>query len=143
MRIDESRVFVFNFESIEMGGGCSFPIRGESRENAVEILQKCLSRFQTELAMEFPRTLANPLAKQAEEPAITAAGGIPFDVLEMRIDTLLGDLGAKGLDEVARAKTILDWTGIEFKPANFTTIITDLELIASGQKEVSVKNKKK
>lgn len=142
MRIEENKVYVFTFNTGEHGD-LSIPVRGESREQAAQNLQDMFARMQTELAMEFPKTQAGPLAKQAEEPVMTAAGGIPFDVLEMRIDTLLGDLGAKGLEGEARATTIKEWTGIDFAPGNFTAIITDLELIASGQKEVPVKSKKK
>lgn len=141
MRIDESRVFVFQFETNDMGG-ITFPMRAESREIAAEELKKVLAKIQLELVMEFPVQSPRTLETALDTTGVDL-GGIPYDVLEMRIDTLLGDLGAKNMTPEARSKTVKEWTDIEFKPENFTRIITDLELIASGQKEVPLKPKKK
>lgn len=147
MKIEENRVYVFQFDAQEMGGGCSFPMRGETREAAVEALQKCLGRFQTELAMEFPKvsgpSLSAPASFMGEQVANSASPeGIPPEVLEMRIDTLLADLGGKDLAGIAKAETIKLWTGNELTPVNYAKIITELELIASGQKEITPKKKK-
>lgn len=146
MRLEENKVYVFSFDSSEMGGGCSFPIRASSREEASDVLQKCLSRFQTELAMEFPRIGAPAPSSSVNVPqdaGFSAPAGIPPEVLEMRIDTLLKDLGGAGLTATAKAETIKNWTELDYTVDNFPKIITELELLASGQKEVPVKPKKK
>ena len=150
MRIDESRVFVFQFDTTQMGG-VTFPLRAESREEAAEELQKVLARIQTELAMEFPK-VAKPINSGSEGQGIpvgksdgenNAPSGVPFDVLEMRIDTLMSDLGAKDLTLEAKTKTIEDWTGKLYATQNYADIIKELELIASGQKDIQPKGKKK
>ncbi len=66
---------------------------------------------------------------------------IPPEVLELRIDTLLGDMGAGTLKGKAKADTIKLWTGYDFNEANYTHIVTELELIRTGQKELPVKKK--
>lgn len=137
MRIEENRVYVFSFNTGDHGD-LAIPVRGETRELAAARLQQMFANMQTELAMEFPKVSAAPSA-----PAEAAPGAIPYDVLEMRIDTLLDDLGTKGLTPEAKAKTIEDWTEKKFEPKNYAAIITELELLASGQKEVPTKPKKK
>lgn len=143
MRIDENIVFLFNFDAQEMGGGCSFPIRATSREEAVRILQGCLNRFQTELAMEFPK-----VSIAATLPGVPSA--IPPEVLQTRIETLMTGMGATlvtkdapGLTPEAFSETILNWTGKEYSPQNYALIVRELELIASGQKEIPPPKKKK
>lgn len=139
MQISENKVFVFRFGY--EGGDITIPVRADTKEDAVASLQKWMSGIQTELAIEFPRVSA---AKQSQANAVLppTSGAVPDEVLEMRIDTLLNDLGAKGLTDAAKAETVKNWTEKELLPKNYPAIITELELIASGQKEVLVKKKK-
>lgn len=141
MRIEENKVFLFNFESAEMGGGCSFPIRANSREEAVQTLQKCLSRFNTELSMEFPR-VSTPTVVQPESIPLDASSGLEGVLLE-RIDSLMKDLGGGELKSAAKAQTIKNWTEMDFVPENYSKIIHEFELFASGAKTVPVQPKKK
>lgn len=148
MRIEENKVFLFNFDSAEMCGGCSFPIRANSREEAVQILQSCLGRFNAELSMEFPRVSTATMAGASDTPhadmimPLDAADGLTGVLLE-RIDSLMKDLGGGELIGDARAKTIHNWTELDFAPANYASIIHELELITSGAKELPIKGKKK
>ncbi len=125
-----------------MGGGCSFPIRAASREEAVQILQKCLGRFNMELSMEFPKTvpMANMAgASEALGADLSTQPGVPGsldDVLIERIDTLMTTLGGGGLADDVKAKTIKNWTELEFAPQNLAKIVHELELFASGAKTV-------
>lgn len=157
MRIEENKVFLFNFESAEMGGGCSFPIRANSREEAVAILQKCLGRFNMELSMEFPRiaagsTLAADMLSSGQVvPVPDSASGtevpmIPSSldgVLIERISKLMNDLGGGELQGEALADTIKNWTELDYVPANYAKIVPELEKILGGQKEVKPKGKSK
>lgn len=124
-----------------MGGGCSFPIRAESREQAVQILQNCLGRFNAELAMEFPRVAGSAPSGPAVD-LTTATDGLSGILLE-RIDTLMKALGGGELVDEAKAKTIKLWTELEFTPDNYASIVHELELFASGAKEIVAKPKKK
>lgn len=148
MRIEENRVFVFNFDSAEMGGGCSFPIRAASREEAVLVLQRCLGRFNMELSMEFPKTSPSILETIADiaddliSPPVSSSEGLS-DVLLERIDSLMKDLGGGDLIDEAKAKTIKLWTEFEYSPQNFAAIVHALELIASGAKKAPIQAKKK
>lgn len=152
MRIEENRVFLFTFDTGEMGN-IAIPVRGESREDAASRLQGMFGRMQTELAMEFPKvssaaigigaTIAPGSVIPMPDDAVFAPGGIPTEVLELRIDTLMETLGAKELQPAAKATTIKNWTGHDFVPVNYPQIVNELELIASGAKDVPVKSKKK
>lgn len=145
MRIEENRVFMFTFDTGEMGN-IAIPVRGETRQEGAEKLQQMFSRMQTELAMEFPKVMPTAAAIGASsEPSAalaTAADGLDEILLE-RIDTLMESLGAKGLTLEARAKTVLMWTELDLYPPNYSAIVHELELFASGAKEVPVKGKKK
>ena len=137
MRIDETRVFLFTFKTDQ--GDVQFPIRAENREQAGNTMQKALQRMQAELAMDFPKT--EPIEVVTPEPALNIPTVIPPEVLELRINTLLGDMGAGTLTGKAKSDTIKLWTGFDFNEANYTSIITELELIRTGQKEIPVKKK--
>lgn len=144
MRIEENKVFLFNFESAEMGGGCSFPIRANSREEAVEILQKCLGRFNMELSLEFPRVA--PTSGVATGNGLADVPVVPSSldgVLVERIDKLMNDLGGGDLQGAAKAETIKNWTELDYIPANYSKIVPELEKILGGQKEVKPKGKSK
>lgn len=146
MRIEENKVFLFNFESAEMGGGCSFPIRANTREEAVEILQKCLGRFNMELSMEFPRITPGQVQPLPEGAVIADLPGIPSNldgVLVERINKLMKDLGGGELQGEALAETIKNWTELDYIPANYAKIVPELEKILGGQKEVKPKGKSK
>lgn len=145
MRIEENKVFLFTFDTGEMGN-LSIPVRGEDRADAANKLQTIFGRMQTELALEFPKVApqASVAAQGVGSMEHPMAGIIPSEVLEMRIDTLLGDLGATGLTDSAKAQTIKNWTELEFVPDNYAAIITKLERLASGAEEVPApKGKKK
>lgn len=136
MRIEENRVYMFTFDTGEMGH-LQIPVRGENKEQAVDALQRLLGRIQSELSMEFPRISPDVIAPGAAEQVSAAGIGIvPAEVLELRIDTLLSDMGGASLTDAGKAETIKNWTKLAFKPENYPSIITELELIASGQKEV-------
>lgn len=136
MEIHEERVFLFKFQTD--GGDVQFPIRATTREEALDKIQKMLGRIQAEIAMEIPKTIKTETQIPKLESAVSSTP-IPPEVLEMRIDTLLGDMGAGQLKGKAKADTIKQWTGIEFTEANYTHIVTELELIRTGQKEIPAK----
>ena len=122
MRMSEERVFLFTFQTD--AGDISIPIRAQSSAEAGDKMQKMLSRIQTELALEFPKIQSAPAV---DTLPISLNGPIPPEVLEMRLDTLMGDLGGAHLVGKAKAKTIKDWTGLELKEENYIAIITKLE----------------
>lgn len=140
MRIEENKVYVFSFNTGDHGD-LAIPVRGESREAAANRLQNMFSSMQTELAMEFPKVVPGNTSPPQEQPAIPAAEGLQEILLE-RIDKLLGDLGGSALVGKAKAETIKNWTELDFIPENYSAIVKDLELIASGQKEVPKPKKK-
>lgn len=145
MRIDESRVFVFQFDTSDMGG-VTFPMRAAGREEAAHSLQQCLSRMQAELAMEFPKVskgTSTPATGSTNEVQVGQGAAGLADILSERIDTLMESLSGGNLLAEAKAKTIKLWTDLDFEEKNFAGIITELELIASGQKKIPAKDKKK
>lgn len=147
MRIDESRVFIFQFDTTDMGG-VTFPMRAQSREEAADQLQKCLMRIQSELAMEFPRVAAESTTAGTPISSIQAMSDVPdglSGVLLERIDVLMRDLGGSELAGEAKAKTIKNWTELEFVQENYAKIVHELELVVSGAKVIAppVKDKKK
>ena len=144
MRLDETRVWLFTFKTDQ--GDVQFPMRAETREQAGDQMQKTLQRMQAELAMDFPKTqpameLNIPSDMLTPTVALNVPTSIPPEVLELRIDTLLGDMGAGALKGKAKADTIKAWTTYDFNENNYTAIITELELIQSGQKEIPAKKK--
>lgn len=141
MRIDESIVFVFQFDTNDMGG-VTFPMRAKTREEAADNLQKCLMRIQSELAMEFPKTSPAVSTNTSGPLPVAAADGLS-DILLERIDALLGTLGASGLNTEAKAATVKKWTELDFTPANYAQIVHAFELIASGGKDVEPPKPKK
>lgn len=138
MRIEENRVFVFTFNTGDHGD-LSIPVRGDSRESASQALMSMFARMQTELAMESPKTSPSPSIP--ESGAISSADGLESIVLD-RINVLMADLGGADLKGAALAETIKNWTDLAFEPANYSSIVHELELIASGQKQVPKKSKK-
>lgn len=159
MRIEENRVFLFTFDTGEMGN-IAIPVRGESREEGAQKLKEMFGRMQIELATEFPQVSSvdfyskSPMNKESllqpgavqplPEGAVLAHApdGLSGILLE-RIDTLMKDLGGGELVGEAKAKTIHTWTELDFVPVNYGAIVHELELFASGAKEVPVKGKKK
>lgn len=141
MEIREERVYIFKFpyDNTEF----TIPVRAESKEDAVKRLQSWMSNVQTELAMEFPQV--SQAKKPETAPILPSNTAIPYEVLEMRIDTLLSDLGvhdAAKMPAEAKAKQVLLWTEFEYKPDNFIEIIKKLEMIATGQDDTTPKKKK-
>lgn len=144
MQIFEKKVWIFEFPYEQTT--LSIPVKAESKEEAVNILQSLFSKIQTELAMSFPKVQSvpmSPIIEPVEQPneTMNVPSPIPAEVLELRIDTLIADMGASQLKGKAKADTIKQWTGYDFNEANYTHIITELELIKTGQKEVPVKKK--
>lgn len=145
MRIEENKVYMFTFETGEMGN-LAIPIRGETREDAANKLQAMFGRMQMELAMEFPKVA--PGAPQGATGSISMGADLPAaegltEILSERIDTLTETLGGKNLQPAAKAETIKNWSDLDYVPENYGKIIQELELIASGQKVVPPKSKKK
>ena len=138
MRLDETRVWLFTFKTDQ--GDVQFPMRAETREQAGDQMQKTLQRMIAELAMDFPKTQPT-IEIPTPEPILNVPTIVPPEVLELRIDTLLGDMGAGALKGKAKADTIKLWTGFDFNEANYTSIITELELLRTGQKEIPAKKK--
>ena len=142
MRIDETKVFLFSFKTDQ--GDIQFPMRAESRDEAGKKMQQTLQRMNIELSMDFPKIQINQtemgknLVDVLNEP-INIPTNIPPEVLELRIDTLLGDMGAGSLKGKAKDDTIKLWTGFDFNGDNYTKIIAELELIQSGKKEIPKK----
>lgn len=137
MRVEENKVYVFTFNTGEHGD-LSIPVRGESHEVAAHKLQEMFARMQTELAMEFPKTVkASGVPAGTERPELpeNAADGLS-DILIERIDSLLAGLGGEELVGDAKAKTIENWTELKFTPDNYAKIVHELELIASGAKVI-------
>lgn len=139
MDIREERVFLFKFTTD--AGDVQFPVRAQTKEEAADTMQKMLSRIQTEIAMEFPKMMVTPTVDPIHHPALASV--VPPEVLEMRIDTLLGDMGAGQLKGKAKSETIQLWTGLENTEANYTGIVTALEEIKTGVREIPTKNGKK
>lgn len=143
MQWQEEKIFLFKFQTD--AGDVQFPVRAQTKEEAADTMQKMLSRIQTEIAMEFPKVIPRGglemLAQDA--PGIKVLSSIPPEVLEMRIDTLLGDMGAGQLKGKAKDQTIELWTGLENIEANYTGIVTALEEIKTGVREIPTKNGKK
>lgn len=142
MTIDESKIFAFRFRTDE--GELLIPVRAESRQEAGAKMQKLLGRMAAEVAVDFPKIeavgpLPGPLTK---EGVPTTFAVVPAEVLDLRINTLLGDMGAGQLVGKAKADTIKLWTGHEFVEANYSAIITELELLRTGQKEIPTGKKK-
>lgn len=138
MRLDEQKVFLFTFKTDQ--GDVAFPMRAETAQEAGEKMAKTLERMTIELSMDFPKVQNIPPIA-APEPVLNVPTSIPPEVLELRIDTLLGDMGAGEIKGKAKADTVKLWTGYDFNEANYTAIITELELIRTGQKEVPTKKK--
>lgn len=140
MRIEEKKVFIFEFPYEQTT--LTIPVKAENRQDAGEKLQRFLSGIQTDLAMEFPKVMPKEtnIPDQDGTPVIwPPASIIPPEVLELRINTLLTDLGAGELKGKARDETIKNWCGVPNTEANYTKIITELELIATGKKEINGK----
>ncbi len=141
MRLDETKIFLFTFKTDQ--GDIQFPMRADTAQEAGDKMQKTLQKMQVELAMDFPKT--DPKIKEPDHEEVkailSAPMAIPPEVLELRIDTLLADMGAGTLKGKAKADTIKQWTGHEFTEANYPQIVVELELIRTGQKEVPVKKK--
>lgn len=138
MELREEKVYLFRFQTD--AGDIQFPIRAQSKEEAADMIQKMLSRIQTEVAMEFPKVM-KPV-NQEQQSISNMPSAIPAEVLELKMDTLLSDMGATGLKDKAKAETVKLWTGFDLKEENYVKIITELELLKSGQKEVPTKNGK-
>lgn len=138
MELREEKVYLFRFQTD--AGDIQFPIRAQSKEEAADMIQKMLSRIQTEVAMEFPKIM-KPV-NQEQQSISNMPSAIPAEVLELKMDTLLSDMGAAGLKDKAKAETVKLWTGFDLKEENYVKIITELELLKSGQKEVPTKNGK-
>lgn len=144
MDIREEKVYVFKFPYQQTD--FTIPVRAENKQEAVDILQKWLSGVQTELAMEFPKVFVDntpPEATKVSDAMGNITHVIPAEVLEMRIDTLLGDMGAAQLKGKAKDQTIELWTGLANTEANYTGIVTALEEIKTGVREIPTKNDKK
>lgn len=137
MRIDETKIFLFTFKTDQ--GDVQFPMRAETREEAGNKMQTTLQGMQIELAVDFPKVQSAAPTETPTEVSIPTA--IPPEVLELRIDTLLGDMGGAELKGKAKADTVKLWTGFDFNEANYVFIINELELIKTGQKEVPIKKK--
>lgn len=134
MRIDENKVFVFSFDTSDMGS-ITFPMRGNSREEAADALQKTLGRIQTEIAMEFPKVSSAPATGVQD----VATNAIPSEVIELRIDTILKDMGYEGITDAQKAEAIKNWTDLDYTASNFPEIVNRLQGIATGQIEVKPK----
>jgi hypothetical protein len=140
MRIEENKVYMFTFATEH--GDIAIPVRGESQSDAADKLQQMFSKFQIEIAMEVPK-VSNTHNLEVEQQKAVSAGlplsAIPAEVLEMRIDVLLSDLGAGQLKGKAKFDIIKKWTNYEVIEENYPKIITELELIQSGTKEIPKK----
>lgn len=143
MELREERVFLFKFQTD--AGDIQFPIRAQTKEEAADVLQKMLSRIQTEVAMEFPRVMPmGPTFLEStsnKSTLLSTPSVVPPEVLEMRLDTLLSDMGAGQLKGKAKEETVKLWTGLDLIENNYTKIITELELLKTGQKEIPAKKK--
>lgn len=139
MYIEENKVYLFKFRTDD--GEIAIPQRAETQEEAVRKIQGLFARMQTELAMDFPQ-VKEPSVVDHMVAALASGSGtmpvspVPIEVLEMRLDTLLDDLGAGNLTLAAKAQTVENWTGIKYREDNYPKIITELELIKSGAKEI-------
>lgn len=140
MDIREEKVYIFRFPYQQTD--FTIPVRAETKQEAADILQKWLSGVQTDLAIEFPKVLKQePMSlREAASPLVSV---VPPEVLELRIDTLLGDMGGSQLNGKAKNDTIKLWTGLENTEANYPQIIRELELLKTGQKEVPAKKNDK
>lgn len=136
MEISENRIYLFKFQTD--AGEVSFPVRADSREDAGQRIQNMFERMQIELSIEFPKVVPSTISRNEA----SSSSVIPPEVLELRIDTLLGDMGAGTLQDKAKADTIKLWTDHEYTPANYVKIIDELLLIKSGKKEIPSKVKK-
>lgn len=148
MQWQEEKIFLFKFQTD--AGDVQFPVRAQTKEEAADTMQKMLSRIQTEIAMEFPKVVNQDFISPAgrfvsgkELDKIAGISPIPPEVLEMRIDTLMLDLGGGQLKGKAKDQTIELWTGLENVEANYTGIVTALEEIKTGVREIPTKNGKK
>ena len=111
-------------------------------------MQKMLSRIQTEIAMEFPKMMVSTSPKIdisgiAPGNIVQIPSTVPPEVLELRLDTLLADMGGGQLKGKAKDDTIKLWTGYDNTVENYTHIITELELLKTGQKELPIKKNAK
>lgn len=144
MQWQEEKIFLFKFQTD--AGDVQFPVRAQTKEEAADTMQKMLSRIQTEIAMEFPKMMNvgnKPLQVEDTKAflGLQKGIGIPPEVLEMRIDTLMLDLGGGQLKGKAKDQTIELWTGLENTEANYTGIVTALEEIKTGVREIPTKKK--
>lgn len=139
MDIREEKVYVFKFPYQQTD--FTIPVRAENKQEAVDILQKWLSGVQTDLAIEFPKVFVTPTVDPMHHPALASI--VPPEVLEMRIDTLMLDLGGGQLKGKAKDQTIELWTGLTNHEVNYTGIVTALEEIKTGVREIPTKNGKK
>jgi len=140
MIIDEQKVYVFKFPY--QNSDFTIPVKAESKQEAVDILQKWLSGVQTDLAIEFPKmaqVIMDKIIDVEPKTSIHTISTVPPEVLELRMDTLLADMGGGQLKGKAKDDTIKLWTGYDNTVENYTHIITELELLKTGQKEVPTK----
>lgn len=122
------------------------PVRAESQELAIRKLQRFMQDWQTQLMVEI--SMNSPQMSPADilkDGAAIQIGDsiksmvIPPEILELRIATLLRDMGVAVNDknEIGRhAATIKHWTEMECKEENYAKIVHELEMIKTGQKEV-------
>lgn len=147
MEIFEEKIYLFKFTTD--AGDIQIPIRAHNKDEAIDKIQKMLGRIQAEIAMEQPKVTDKVGVIRKDEEVSTLnppieliLNNIPPEVLELRINTLLLDMGAGELKDRAKADTIKLWTELEFTPNNYIGIITELELIRTGKKDIPVKKKK-
>lgn len=122
MRIDEQKVyrFVFPFYGLE----ATFNVVAESREEAVEKIQKWMSDTMVELSMSFPKV--QPVKSEAKTDSAAKE--------ELQINALIEDL-SKHLAPVRDHETSLtnniltikEWIKMDYLPENFIAITEELK----------------
>lgn len=129
MRIEEEAMFIFKFPYD--GTELVIPVRAPNRSEAITKLQKWMVGAQAELSMENSSAPAPVLATGTP----VSLGVIPPEVMEMRIDTLLKDLGVENMTDKAKAQTVKNFTKLDFTVANYAKIVTKLEEMVVKEKE--------
>lgn len=126
MEIDEQHVFRFRFPFL--GTEAIFNVVAETRMEAAERIQQWMRDTLTELAISFPKIQAEPEVKEK-----------PKAMEELRIATLIDDLGKYLAIADTTENTIKEWLKMDYEPNNFPLIIDGLEKLKSAYETGKIK----
>lgn len=126
MQIEDKHIFLFKFPFV--AGDISFSIVADTKEDAVDMLQKWLQRTMTEISLAFPKVEAVPQNQSSI---------VPQEVIELKIISLAAELAKYGIKQGKTTKeTVEKLTKIDYTPENYPSIITELEKIKQDAQDI-------